>query len=212
MLNFSMVVWTVLKDGTRIPDAEPILFLLETPIQDFRFPTRGFPQGYWWNAQLRLSTNVMEQITSQATPIGPLAALSEKYAKRKRHKYGDQPILIATGGMLADFFEGPNHIFEEGPKGMKWGNRNPLIGYHFRGHATPTPLPRRPLGMPPDEFGPTVRSDAVRYCAERYREQGFRLAAAVPSETPLATLTRAQATAGGRAYFGSLAGGMQPLV
>jgi hypothetical protein len=201
-LKFAMNLYTVDADGKRYPGVKPILFRLKTPIEDFREAAPGFPQGYWWNVQTRLSTNVMREISDQATPIGPFAALSEKYEKRKAKKYGEQPILIASGEMLEGFFSGSDHVFEEGPMGMKWGNRNPLAGYHFRGHlagegGAKSTLPRRPLGMPPEDFGGTLQSDAVRYVGARYRIAGFR----VGKEAGVG-LTRVQASQVGKMVLG----------
>ncbi len=215
-LKFAMSVYTVDADGNRYPGTKPILFRLRTPIQDFREAAPGFPQGFWWNTQLRLSTNVMNEITEQATPIGPFAPLSTErrkdkhgrkipgtsYAEIKAKKYGAQPILIATGEMLEGFFSGSDHVFEQSPMGMRWGNRKPLIGYHFRGHmrgqgGARSTLPRRPLGMPPDDFGATIQSDAVRYVGARYRIAGFR----VGKEAGVG-LTRVQASQVGKMVLG----------
>ena len=175
-LRFSLVVWSKDKDGKRWPSATPVFFRIKTPLQDFRPPAPGFPQGLWWQYQKRLSSNVMSQMVDQATPIGPMTELSPEYAKRKEKKYPGNPILIASGGMFQGYFDGADHVFEETPQGMRWGNQNPLAGYHFRGHQTPTPLPRRPLGMPPDDFGGALQSDGVRYMRARYRQEGFRMA------------------------------------
>jgi len=202
MLKFSMTLWTVDKDGKRYPGAAPIAFRLRTPIEDFRVSAPGFDRGYFWNVQSRLGMNVSQQMFSQATPIGPFAPLSDKppgkgYASWKRKKYGEQAILMATGDLFLSFFEGADHVCEETAQNMKWGTTNPLAGYHFRGHTSPTPLPRRPLGMPPDDFGSMVQSDAARYVAARYRQEGFRVA----KEAGVG-LTRPQASQVGRMVLG----------
>lgn len=205
-LKVNFVIWTVDKDGKRIPGAEPLLYKLRTPIEDFRVPAPGYPQGYWSDCQLDWTTMVMDQLTSQATPIGPMAALSDKYAKRKARKYGaDQPILIASGDMFEGFFSGPDHVFRETAMGVTFGNQNPRAGYHFRGHETPTPLPRRPLGMTDEQFGPRRRSAAVRYCAAGYRQEGFRVA-----KEAGVNLTRTQATLVGKMVLGGGYGNLAP--
>jgi hypothetical protein len=196
-LKFSMVVWTVDKEGKRYPSAAPIAFKLATPIQDFRRSAPGFEQGLWFDTALSLQQNVADQMVEQATPIGPLAALSEEYAKRKAKQHPGAPILVASGEMFRGFFSGADHVFIEGPQGMQWGNRNPLAGYHFRGHETPTPLPRRPLGMPPADFGKTVlRPKFVRYCNAAYRQEGWRVAASRGE-----TIDRVTATQWGKESF-----------
>jgi hypothetical protein len=208
MLNFSMVVWTRDKGGKRILGAEPIAFRLRTPLQDFRVATRGFPAGFWDRARERMQDELMETAGEQGGASGAWAALSDKppgrgYASRKRKQYGEMPILQASGAMLASFFGGSDYVFEQSATAMRWGSKNPLAGYHQRGHLTPTPLPQRRLWDPGPELRTGIRSDAVRYCAERYREQGFRLAGAVPGETAW-TPTRAEATAAGRAFFAGI--------
>ena len=88
--------------------------------------------------------------------------------------------------------------------GVTFGNQNPLAGYHFRGHETPTPLPRRPLGMPDEEFGARRRSAGARYCAAAYRQEGFRVAkeAGVSLTRPQASLAGKMVLSGG---YGNLA-------
>jgi hypothetical protein len=201
-LKFAMNVYTVDVDGKRYPGVKPVLFRLKTPIQDFRTPAQGFAQGYWREVAADLERNVTQEMFDQATPIGPFAPLSEEYEKRKAKKYGDQAILMATGQMFMSFFEGADHVWEEGPMGMRWGTQNPLAGYHFRGHlagqgGAKSTLPRRPLGMPATEFGSTIQSKAVRYVAARYRQEGFRVA----SESGV-SLSRVQASQVGKMVLG----------
>jgi hypothetical protein len=206
-LKFAMNVYTVDANGKRYPGTKPILFRLRTPIEDFREAAPGFPQGYWREVAMDLERNATQEMFNQATPIGPFAPLSDNppgkgYASRKEKKYGDQAILMATGQMFMSFFEGADHVWEEGPMGMRWGTRNALAGYHFRGHlagegGARSTLPRRPLGMPPDDFDRTVQSAAVKYVDARYRIAGFRVAKEAGVD-----LTRVQASQVGRMALG----------
>jgi hypothetical protein len=196
-LQFSMVVWSVDKGGQRTLGAEPILFRLRTPLKDFTVPTQEFRQGLWAAMEELMVEQVYWTFMARGGATGPWAGLSEKYAKRKAAKYPGSPLLWASGAMMSSFFGGTGHVFEQGPLGMKWGTLNPLAGYHQRGHGSPTPLPQRRLWDPPETFGGNLESTAVRYCAERYREQGFRI-----GKEAGVSLSRPQASLAGKLVLG----------
>jgi hypothetical protein len=196
-LKFSMVVWTVDKDGKRYPGAEPILFRLKTPIEDFRAPAPGFGSGFWAATEERMVEQVYRTFVQRGGATEQWPGLSEKYGKRKAQKYPGSPILWQTGAMISSFFGGEGHVFEQSAMGMRWGSTNPLAGYHQRGHQTPTPLPQRRLWDPDAEFAGELQSDGARYVAARYRSAGFR----VGKELGV-TLTRPQASQVGFAQLG----------
>lgn len=188
-LRFSMVVWTVDKDGHRYPSAAPLMLKLKTPVKDFRVSAPGFERGLFpvWATDCEQVVRMVA--ADKGGPRGTWAPLSTKrrkdkhgreipgtsYAEIKRKKYPGMPMLVARGDMIQSFWGGPNHVFEQTAMGMKWGTTNPLAGYHQRGHETPTFLPTRRMWDPGPEFARAMQSDAVRYLAARYRQEGFRV-------------------------------------
>ncbi len=196
-LKFAMVVWTQLADGTRVPGAQPILFKLATPIQDFRVPAPGFGSGFWAAMEERMVYQVYRTFTMRGGESGQWPGLSDKYGKRKARKYPGGPLLWASGAMMNSFFGGAGHVFTQTAMGMNWGSDNPLAGYHQRGHTSPTPLPQRRIWDPDPEFAGQLQSDGARYVAALYRAAGFKIGKELGVK-----LTRVQASQVGFAELG----------
>jgi hypothetical protein len=96
------------------------------------------------------------------------------YAEIKAKQFPAAQILQRTGKMLRSLMTGDDFVFEQSPMGMKWGSNDPVLGYHQRGHSSPTRLPQRRVWDPNSkELSLELQSDAVRYTGERYREAGF---------------------------------------
>jgi hypothetical protein len=188
-LKFSMVVWSVDADGKRYLGTQPLFFKLKALVEDFRVPTRGFPTGLFASGwRPRLQDSVLKTILNEGGASGPWAGLSTKrrrdkhgreipgtsYAEIKAKKYPGSQILQRTGAMLRSLFTGEDYVFEEDARNMKWGSSDPVVGYHMRGHSSPTPLPRRMVYDPnARELQLDLMSDGLRYENERGREAGF---------------------------------------
>ena len=193
-----------------IAGTETLAFKLDEPLRDWSVPTQGFPGGLWGFFRGEFGQEVEDAFSAQGGASGPWAPLSTTpppkggNAATKARKFGGSQILQATGGLLGSFFGGAGFRYESRPMSMTWGSDNPLAGYHQRGHAAAgghtTRLPQRKIWDPDAGFFGRLRSGAVRYMNARYRRQGFRLMGDA-SENPLRIISRAEASAAGRAWF-----------
>ncbi len=71
---------------------------------------------------------------------GKWRSLSPKYAVAKQRKYGDKPILQATGSMYRDLTTSAGYV-EKKEQEMTIGTTRPYAGYHQNGTSK---MPKRP--------------------------------------------------------------------
>jgi len=193
--------------NVKVQESPQLFFRLKTPIQNFMASAPGFPQGLWGKYEGEFKQTVLEAFSGQGGASGPWAHLSPEYAERKGKKYPGATILQADGQLLASFFGGGDYVYEPRALGMRWGSRNPLAGYHQRGHESPTRLPQRKMFDPDADFIGRLRSAAVRYVQAAYRAAGFRIAKETYGPAEYAGITRPEASALGRQSFLQSMGG-----
>lgn len=108
--------------------------------QSFEYVRKGlvdFRQLGTWRAVAKEFYKILKaQFSSEgsAGKSGKWAPLKPKYAAIKRARYGDQPILSATGKMrrsLTDNAE--NSVYQETANDLTIGTKDPKAGYHQRG-------------------------------------------------------------------------------
>lgn len=104
---------------------------------------------------------------------GGWAPLSPAYARRKRAKYGDRPILVASGRLRASLTTSPD-VRRVDRDSMEVGSTVPYGVFHQRGTKR---MPARPPVALPESF----RRDAVRifqrHLVESLRDAGLPEAA-----------------------------------
>lgn len=104
--------------GAHLEDASPVLAAIRERFiaaEKMTFESEGGASGHW-------------------------APLSAAYAVEKAHRYGDMPILQATGHLMRSLTDELDIDIVE-PHMAIFGTGDPVGGYHQRGNAR---LPRRP--------------------------------------------------------------------
>src|SRR6185369_84946 len=83
-----------------------------------------------------------EQFKGEGGPSGKWKSLSPKYAAIKARKYGNVPILTATGQMMKSLTSrgAANSVMQQTATEMTIGTSDPKAGYHQRGNRR---LPQR---------------------------------------------------------------------
>ena len=83
-----------------------------------------------------------EQFKGEGGPSGKWKSLSPKYAVIKAKKYGNVPILTASGQMMKSLTSrgAANSVLEQTATEMTIGTSDPKAGYHQRGNRR---LPQR---------------------------------------------------------------------
>ena len=67
---------------------------------------------------------------------GEWAPLTPEYEKEKRKRWGDKPILEASGRLKTSFEDGGGeHVDEATPTDLTWGSETPYAIYHQTGYA-----------------------------------------------------------------------------
>lgn len=101
--------------------------------------------GTWDWVQSEYYKVVKEVMDSEGSSgqSGRWKALTPKYAEVKRAKYGDKPILQASGEMYTSLTtSGGGAVVEKSAQEMTLGSRNPKAGWHNRGAGR---LPKRQI-------------------------------------------------------------------
>lgn len=197
----------MLKVHMTVPNMEPLIFALRTPIHDF---SQGVSDdGLWPQIVAELQETLAELWATQGASgaDGQWKELDEKYAKWKARKYPGATILQRRGGLEASFMGGPGFHFQFGPLWMEFGSDLAVGLYHQTGTQH---MPARRIFQLTEEQQRRLRSVCVRWIQAQYRALGFRIvsAGAAMSENPLRRISRAEASAAGRDYF---AGGGSPI-
>ena len=184
----------------------------------------------WPYAARPLRKAVAEQFAERgaAGAHGPWAALNARYLVRKFRRWGEQPILVASGAMEESFLADDAFTYE--PTRMTFGPKDPKLAeiayYHQTGFRTRLGTGKRPVEtkgkkfeeletvLQPDvparrifDWTPQILTDLRRALAAGYvvicRNRGYAMwtQGMAMSEWPLQEISPAEARLAGKAFF-----------
>jgi phage gpG-like protein len=101
-----------------------------------------------WGSVHRIFLDFMKRVFAREGQYGgPVwVPLNPRYAAWKRRRYGDRPILQATGALYRSFTDeqDPAHVYRSGPDFMETGSSVRYARAHQWGYP-PRHLPARPM-------------------------------------------------------------------
>ena len=105
---------------------------------------------YWLMVQGLLQQAIKEQFDTEGGRTGGWAPLSERYASDKVRRFGNQPILVATGALRQSLTGGSGFIArQEGNETLRFGTQ---LGYgRFHQTGTSSMPQRRILDLTNDD-------------------------------------------------------------
>ena len=124
----------VTLDGVKELNAS--MTFIDAGLSDFR------KLGTWDAIATEFYKIEKEQFKDEGGPSGKWKSLSPKYAAIKARKYGNVPILTASGQMMKSLTSrgAANSVLEQTATEMTIGTSDPKAGYHQRGNRR---LPQR---------------------------------------------------------------------
>lgn len=104
----------------------------------------------WIRTRQKVYNAIRENFASEGGASGQWAALTPAYAKVKQQRWGNKPILQASGRYYKSVTQlGGEGIYEEGPQEMTIGTNVPYAGFHQRGTGK---MPARPIEFTPAQI------------------------------------------------------------
>lgn len=97
--------------------------------------------------------------------------LNKTYAEYKQMRYGNKPILQATGVLMGSLTtKGQGHYYASGPNFVEVGTTVPYGAYHQRGHESPTRLPKRTVvPVPNQDTGAKIADVILAFLLKKMR-------------------------------------------
>lgn len=163
-------------------------YLIRTGIKPWLFGNHSFGKGDWTEGQFESEGKIGAH--------GAWAPLTPAYAEAKYKKWGNQPILIASGRLYQSLFYAEGQLQ---PLSMTFGTDVPYALFHQTGYRSRSGrmVPARRIFDPDARFNTMVRRQSTRAIVTIARRYGFSIA----SSLGLENISAAEALAIGRAHL-----------